>query len=404
MTTKGGSAIKDDSSSPRRNRADLLQPEFAPHPPVEPLGHDLLHGPALQDHIVVILGVGPGLGISIAQVFAQRGYITAILSRSKQRLENWADSLHETALAFRKANKIPVRAERLSAAFACDALDNDSITTTIQQVCDYWPDKNLGTACYNASIRKRGPFLEQRLDQVKDGVQGSILAGFTFAQATLRKFEQHGHGANLIVTGATSSTRGREGFAGFAASSEWTHCSGHVVALAPSQDADPLASLLFAGLTLQNPASERSARYVSVSLSSSPITIDPRHIASRSCRTAPLTSAFSACSAVGGSRIWSQEHPREPRHCRRPHRVRYRARIPRHAQRKPFPRWLCKCSHIHSPLRSRLPQLIAYLSTPTLFFHIHTGLVATSDGKDLAVSRSTASVRMDFRDGPASCS
>lgn len=218
MTTKGGSAIKDDSSSPRRNRADLLQPEFAPHPPVEPLGHDLLHGPALQDHIVVILGVGPGLGISIAQVFAQRGYITAILSRSKQRLENWADSLHETALAFRKANKIPVRAERLSAAFACDALDNDSITTTIQQVCDYWPDKNLGTACYNASIRKRGPFLEQRLDQVKDGVQGSILAGFTFAQATLRKFEQHGHGANLIVTGATSSTRGREGFAGFAAS------------------------------------------------------------------------------------------------------------------------------------------------------------------------------------------
>lgn len=221
MTTKS-SANKDDISSPRRNRTDLLQPEFAPHAAVLPLGQDLLHGPSLQDHIVVILGVGPGLGISIAQVFAERGYTTAILSRSKARLEQWAESLHQTALAFRKDHQIPTPSanEKLSAAFACDALDNDSITTAIQQICDFWPGKKLGTACYNASIRKRGPFLEQRLDQIKDGVQGSILGGFTFAQASLRMIEKHGQGGNLIVTGATSSTRGREGFAGFAASSE----------------------------------------------------------------------------------------------------------------------------------------------------------------------------------------
>lgn len=60
--------------------------------------------------------------------------------------------------------------------------------------------------------------MQQRLERVQEGVQGSILAGFTFAQAALRKMEEHGQGGNLIVTGATSSTRGREGFAGFAAS------------------------------------------------------------------------------------------------------------------------------------------------------------------------------------------
>ena len=225
MESKKGT---EDRSSPRQNRTDLLQPDFTPHAPVQRLGEDLVHGPALQDHIVVILGVGPGLGINIANVFAARGYTTAILSRSKQRLEAWAEELHATALAFRKADHISAGPpdQKLSAAFACDGLDNDSIIRAVQQICEHWPDKKIGTACYNFSIRKRGPFLQQRFDQVKEGVQGSILAGFTFAQAVLNKMEAHGEGGNLLVTGATSSTRGREGFAGFAASSKLSFLPG----------------------------------------------------------------------------------------------------------------------------------------------------------------------------------
>ncbi|KAJ1019183.1 hypothetical protein NDA18_006329 [Ustilago nuda] len=217
MSNKGD---KKDKSSPRQNRTDLLKPDFSPHKPVHPLGCDPLHGPSLPKHIVIILGVGPGLGISIAQVFASRGYITAILSRSKDRLSAWAEELHTTALRFRKENDLPLPAEgeKLSAAFACDALNNESIASAVQEIAVHWKDKKIGTACYNASIRKRGPFLEQRLDQIKEAVQGSILGGFSFAQAVLRQMEKGGEGGSLLVTGATSSTRGREGFAGFAAS------------------------------------------------------------------------------------------------------------------------------------------------------------------------------------------
>ncbi|KAJ1598838.1 hypothetical protein NDA14_003185 [Ustilago hordei] len=195
MLNKGD---KKDKSSPRQNRTDLLKPDLSPHKPVHPLGCDPLHGPSLPKHIVIILGVGPGLGISIAQVFASRGYITAILSRSKDRLSAWAEELHTTALRFRKENDLPLPAEgeKLSAAFACDALNNESIASAVQEV----------------------PFLEQRLDQIKEAVQGSILGGFSFAQAVLRQMEKGGEGGSLLVTGATSSTRGREGFAGFAAS------------------------------------------------------------------------------------------------------------------------------------------------------------------------------------------
>jgi hypothetical protein len=61
-----------------------------PHPGVQPLGASALHGPPLEKHIVVVLGVGPGLGLAIARIFAKQGYTTAILSRSKERLDGWA--------------------------------------------------------------------------------------------------------------------------------------------------------------------------------------------------------------------------------------------------------------------------------------------------------------------------
>lgn len=211
-----------NSNGPKR-RTDLLEPEFKPHDQVLKLGEDASHGPDLENHIVLVLGVGPGLGLAIAQTFAARGYTTAILSRTKSRLDGWAQELHTTALQYRQAHKLrlPRDDEVLSAAFACDVLDNEAIKKAIRQVTDFWPDKKLGTACYNASVRKRGPFLEQRMEQVQDGVQASIFAGFVFMQSVIGEMHKHGQGGSVLVTGATSSTRGREGFAGFAASSEF---------------------------------------------------------------------------------------------------------------------------------------------------------------------------------------
>jgi hypothetical protein len=74
----------------RTRRTDLLQGTKEPHPKVFQLGSEELHGPKRDQHIVVVLGVGPGLGLAIARIFAQKGYTTAILSRNKQRLDAWA--------------------------------------------------------------------------------------------------------------------------------------------------------------------------------------------------------------------------------------------------------------------------------------------------------------------------
>lgn len=55
------------SRNTNQNKQDILVPTFEPHKPVVPLGQDLLHGLPREKHIVVVLGVGPGLGLAIAQ-------------------------------------------------------------------------------------------------------------------------------------------------------------------------------------------------------------------------------------------------------------------------------------------------------------------------------------------------
>ena len=61
-----------------------------------------------------------------------------------------------------------------SLAFACDVLSDDSIKKALSDIQKAWPGKKIGTAVYNASVRKRGPFLEQRPEQIRDGVQASM--------------------------------------------------------------------------------------------------------------------------------------------------------------------------------------------------------------------------------------
>ncbi|EPQ29008.1 uncharacterized protein PFL1_03298 [Pseudozyma flocculosa PF-1] len=198
------------SADRARNRIELLVPNLTPHGAVAPLGHDACHGPMTSEHIVIVLGVGPGLGLSIARTFASRGYTVAILSRSKARLDAWAAELDQ-------ASKQVEASSGGAAAFECDALDPVSIRTAVANVRSHWPERRIGTAIYNASIRVRSGFMDLDGEKVKQSVDGSITGGFAFAQAALESMLEHGRGGSLIFTGATSSIRGRENFAAFAA-------------------------------------------------------------------------------------------------------------------------------------------------------------------------------------------
>lgn len=59
-------------------------------------------------------------------------------------------------------------------AFAADVLSSPSISSALEEVQRAWPDKYIGTAVYNASVRRRGPFLNQKESDIRDGVQASM--------------------------------------------------------------------------------------------------------------------------------------------------------------------------------------------------------------------------------------
>ncbi len=65
----------------------------------------------------------------------------------------------------------------LSLAFACDATQPDSIKAAVAEALKAFPKHKLGTAVYNASIRNRGPFLDQPQTHIEKAVAGSMWVG-----------------------------------------------------------------------------------------------------------------------------------------------------------------------------------------------------------------------------------
>ncbi|PWN19528.1 NAD(P)-binding protein [Microstroma glucosiphilum] len=221
-------------TAPGRN--DLLHRPLpsSPPPPPLPLGLTPLHGPPRHEHLVLIIGVGPGMGLCIAQHFAAQGYATALLSRDVQRLEGWARELDVVAKERLRRDREEANqsgsqgkaeeAAPLSRGVFCDVLDPDSVLTGIRSALQLFPGRKLGTAIYNASVRVKRPFLAQTEAQVRDSFQASIMSSFVFMKecVTLMKGGEEGvggagtgSGGTILATGATSATRGRASFAAF---------------------------------------------------------------------------------------------------------------------------------------------------------------------------------------------
>lgn len=225
-----------------------------PPRPVYPLGQAPAHGPPRDEHIVVVLGAGPGVGNAVATVFAQQGYTTAILSRNQQRLDAQAAELHALASQALGRSTAAQGVHVLSKGFSCDATDMESVRSAIADVAAFWPGKKIGTAVYNASIRLRRPFLKQTEEDIRSSVAGSVYGGWAFAQAVLRAFQQHNQGGTLIFTGASASMRGRIDFASFNAAKAGLRALAQSVAKEFQPQGVHVAHVVIDGLVSSKPA------------------------------------------------------------------------------------------------------------------------------------------------------
>ena len=141
-----------------------------------------------------IIGVGPGLSASLAQLFAKEGM--------------------ELVLGARDVDKLDALARETNAArFAIDVADPGSVEKFF---ADAVADKGTpDIVVYNPSARTRGPFIEQDPEAVKNVLMISCYGGFLVGQAAARLMLEKGSGS-IQFTGASASVKGYPQSASFA--------------------------------------------------------------------------------------------------------------------------------------------------------------------------------------------
>lgn len=141
--------------------------------------------------LALVTGVGPGTGASVARRFAEGGYRVAMLARDADRL---------AALE----REIPD-----SIAVPCDVSDAGALKRALDGLGD------PKVVVHNAVGGAFGNFLQVDAATLQQNFDINAMALFHLARLTAPAMIAAGEGA-LIVTGNTSSQRGRAAFAGFA--------------------------------------------------------------------------------------------------------------------------------------------------------------------------------------------
>ena len=149
----------------------------------------------------VIAGVGPGLGASLAERFADEGCSVALLARSESYLETLADRL---------------RAETPGEALAVptDLSDPMTIEHAFERIHESFGPVDV--LVNHASAASWDGLLEQDPEDFRRALSVGPEAALHCSQAAVEDMLD-GDGGTVLFTGATTSVRGREGAVGFSA-------------------------------------------------------------------------------------------------------------------------------------------------------------------------------------------
>lgn len=143
----------------------------------------------------VVVGAGPGNGLSLGCKFIAEGYAVALLARSPDNLTNLKSALPEAH------------------TFACDVTQPHSIQTAFNEV-----RQKLGpvdTLIYNAGSGVFGSIDEVDADGFEQAWRTNALGCFHSVKMVLEDMRSRGEGT-IVVIGATAAKRGGARFSAFA--------------------------------------------------------------------------------------------------------------------------------------------------------------------------------------------
>ncbi|MEO1147080.1 MAG: SDR family NAD(P)-dependent oxidoreductase [Cyanobacteria bacterium J06638_22] len=152
-----------------------------------------------QAPVAVIMGVGVGLGASIARRFAREGFAVGLMARK-------TESLAAIQAQITQAGSVAL-------AIPTDVTDQAMVVDAFEQV-----RSQLGSPTvlvYNAAQFLRASLLDITPDQFESAWKANCFGAFLGAQQVLPDMVAQQRGT-ILLTGATAALRGSAGFAGMA--------------------------------------------------------------------------------------------------------------------------------------------------------------------------------------------
>lgn len=148
---------------------------------------------------MLVMGAGDATGGAVAKRFAREGYVACVARRHAEKLEPLVQAIESAGGQAR--------------AFGCDARQEDQVRDLIETI-----ERDIGpleAVVFNIGANVRFPLLETTERVYRKVWEMAALAGFLTGREAARAMLPRGRGT-IILTGATASLRGRDGFAAFA--------------------------------------------------------------------------------------------------------------------------------------------------------------------------------------------
>ena len=153
----------------------------------------------MAQEVAVIVGVGPGLGASLARRCAREGMAVAVAARRAEKMGPLVEEIGRLGGSGR--------------AYGCDATDEAQVDALMTAVA-----KDLGApdlVVFNASGRVRKSILDIEIAEFERAWRNACLGGFIVGREAARIMVPRGRGT-ILFTGATASVKAYAMSAGFA--------------------------------------------------------------------------------------------------------------------------------------------------------------------------------------------
>jgi len=149
----------------------------------------------MQGKTLVVLGSGPGIGVSVASVFAVRGFThIALMSRDQSRLEEDENRVLDAIQERGYSSQVKT--------WTCDLTDLDALKRTLDEIKGFG---SLECVLYNAARVAGKPPLEESIEAIEKDFRLTSLALYTTAQWAIPLLKQapSDNSPSLFVTSTT---------------------------------------------------------------------------------------------------------------------------------------------------------------------------------------------------------